>query len=175
MIKRIKIIMGIVMIIVVVAIAVRMYTSGQYTMYIPSKHTTLRAEVIDHMSMLDSLDRLTIKKVSRADPHNDEDEVTITDPNEIRDMLKLLKDVELKKVQDIDTSQSSSHYYEWRLLINKEGRFSEGFGLTFYNDHAVSIYSEHKTRDPFQDYEITNELNINEMERLFEKLKEEQS
>ncbi|MCP1181711.1 hypothetical protein [Paenibacillus sp. 1781tsa1] len=175
MIKRIKIIMGIVMIIVVIAIAVRMYTSGQYTTYIPSKHTTFRAEVTDHMSMLDRLDRLTIRKVSSTEPHNDEDEVTITDPNEIRDMLKLLKDVELKKVQDIDTSQSSSHYYEWRLLINKEGRFSEGFGLTFYNDHAVSIYSEHKTRDSFQDYEITNELNINEMERLFEKLKEEQT
>ena len=40
MIKNIKIIMGIATIIVVVAIAVRMYTSGQYTMYIPSKHTT---------------------------------------------------------------------------------------------------------------------------------------
>ena len=45
MIKRIKMIMGIAMIIVFLAIAVRMYTSGQYTKYIPSKHTTFRAEV----------------------------------------------------------------------------------------------------------------------------------
>ncbi|WP_340015297.1 hypothetical protein [Paenibacillus sp. FSL K6-1318] len=175
MIKRLKIIMGIAMIIVVAAIAVRMYTSGQYTMYIPSKHTTFRAEVTDHMSMLDRLDRLTIRKISSADPYNEEDEVTITDPNEIRDMLKLLKDVELKRVREFDVSERSPYYYEWRLTINKEGRFTDGFGLTFYNEHAVSIYSKYKTRDKLQDYEITNELNINEMERLFEKLKEEQT
>ncbi|WP_181150849.1 hypothetical protein [Paenibacillus sp. PCH8] len=123
--------------------------------------------------MLDQLDRLTIRKVSSAEPYNEDDEVTIKDPKKIRDMLKLLKDVELKKIQGIDTSKRNSHYYEWRLLINKEGRFSEGFGITFYNEHAVSIYSEHNTRDSLQDYQITNELNMNEMERLFEKLKEE--
>jgi|GEM_PF-1474033 len=175
MIKRIKIIMGIAAIIVVAAIAVRMYTSGQYAMYIPSKHTTFRAEVTDHMSMLDRLDRLTIRKVSSADPNNDEDEVTITDPNEIRDILKLLKDVELKKVRELHVSERNPHYYEWRVTINKEGRFTDRFGLTFYNEHSLSIYSEAKTRDNLEEYEITNEFSLNEMERLFEKLKEEQT
>lgn len=173
--NRIKMIIGIVTIIVVVAIAVRMYTSGQYTNYIPSKHTTFRAEVTDHMSMLDRLDRLTIRKISSADSYNEDDEVTITDPNEIRDMLKLLKDIDLKRVREFDVSERNPDYYEWRLTINKEGRFTDGFGLTFYNEKSISIYSEAKTRDKFEDYEITNEFNLNEMDRLFEKLKEEQT
>ncbi|MEK4371242.1 hypothetical protein [Paenibacillus sp. FSL R5-0473] len=175
MIKRIKMIMGIAMIIVFLAIAVRMYTSGQYTMYIPSKHTTFRAEVTDHMTMLDTLDRLTIRKISDNEPYNEDDEITITDPKEIGDMLKLLKDVDLKRVREFDVSERNPHYYEWRLTINKEGRFTDGFGLTFYNEKSISIYSEAKTRDKFQDYEITNEFNLNEMDRLFEKLKEEQT
>ncbi|MEK4108913.1 hypothetical protein MHH92_01530 [Paenibacillus sp. FSL M7-1414] len=175
MIKRIKMIMGIAMIIVFLAIAVRMYTSGQYTMYIPSKHTTFRAEVTDHMTMLDTLDRLTIRKISDNEPYNEDDEITITDPKEIRDMLKLLKDVDLKRVREFDVSERNPHYYEWRLTINKEGRFTKDFGITFYNEQSISIYSGAKTRDKFQDYEITNEFNLNEMDRLFEKLKEEQT
>ncbi|MDQ0659116.1 hypothetical protein QF041_003883 [Paenibacillus sp. W2I17] len=175
MIKRIKMIMGIAMIIVFLAIAVRMYTSGQYTMYIPSKHTTFRAEVTDHMTMLDTLDRLTIRKISDNEPYNEDDEITITDPKEIRDMLKLLKDVDLKRVREFDVSERNPHYYEWRLTINKEGRFTDGFGLTFYNEKSISIYNEAKTRDELEDYEITNEFNLNEMDRLFEKLKEEQT
>ncbi|WP_419890752.1 hypothetical protein [Paenibacillus xylanexedens] len=173
--RRIKMIMGIAMIIVFLAIAVRMYTSGQYTMYIPSKHTTFRAEVTDHMTMLDTLDRLTIRKISDNEPYNEDDEITITDPKEIRDMLKLLKDVDLKRVREFDVSERDPHYYEWRLTINKEGRFTDGFGLTFYNEKSISIYSEAKTRDKFEDYEITNEFNLNEMDRLFEKMKEEQT
>ncbi|WP_017691136.1 hypothetical protein [Paenibacillus sp. PAMC 26794] len=175
MVKRIKIIMGIAMIIVFLAIAVRMYTSGQYTMYIPSKHTTFRAEVTDHMTMLDTLDRLKIRKISSADPYNEDDEVTIKDPKEIRDMLKLLKDVDLKRVRAFDVSERNPYYYEWRIKINKEGRFTDGFGLTFYNEKSISIYNEAKTRDQLEDYEITNEFNLNEMDRLFEKLKEEQT
>ncbi|WP_433749589.1 hypothetical protein [Paenibacillus amylolyticus] len=175
MIRKIKIIMGVVAIIVVVAISVRMYTSGQYAMYIPSKHTTFRAEVTDHMTMLDTLDRLTIRKVSNHEPYNEDDEVTITDSKQIREMLKLLKDVELKKVRELDVSERNPHYYEWRITINKEGRFTDRFGLTFYNEHSISIYSEAKTRDNHKDYEITNEFSLNEMERLFEKLKEEQT
>lgn len=175
MIKRIKMIMGIAMIIVFLAIAVRMYTSGQYTMYIPSKHTTFRAEVTDHMTMLDTLDRLTIRKISDNEPYNEDDEITITDPKEIRDMLKLLKDVDLKRVREFDVSERNPHYYEWRLTINKEGRFTEDFGITFYNEQSISIYSGAKTRDKFEDYEITNEFNLNEMDRLFEKMKEEQT
>ena len=173
--RRIKMIMGIVMIIVFLAIAVRMYTSGQYTMYIPSKHTTFRAEVTDHMTMLDTLDRLTIRKISIQDPYNEDDEITITDPKEIRDMLKLLKDVELKRVREFDVSERNPQYYEWRLTINKEGRFTDGFGLTFYNEDSISIYNEAKTRDQLEDYEITNGINLNEMDRLFEKLKEEKT
>ncbi|MGV2963242.1 hypothetical protein MHB43_01915 [Paenibacillus sp. FSL H8-0317] len=173
--NRIKMIIGTVTIIVVVAIAVRMYTSGQYTKYIPSKHTTFRAEVTDHMSMLDRLDRLTIRKISSADPYNEDNEVTITDPNEIRDMLKLLKDIRLKRVREFDVSERNPYYYEWRLTINKEGRFTDGFELTFYNEKSISIYNEAKTRDELEDYEITNEFNLNEMDRLFGKLKEEQT
>lgn len=127
------------------------------------------------MTMLDTLDRLTIRKISDNEPYNEDDEVTITDPNKIRDMLKLLKDVDLKRVREFDVSERNPHYYEWRLTINKEGRFTDGFGLTFYNEKSISIYSEAKTRDKFQDYEITNEFNLNEMDRLFEKLKEEQT
>ncbi|MBD8842387.1 hypothetical protein IFU39_31860 [Paenibacillus sp. CFBP 13594] len=173
--NRIKYIWGISIIIVFLAIAVRMYISGQYTMYIPSKHTTFRAEVTDHMTMLDTLDRLTIRKISDNEPYNEDDEITITDPKEIRDMLKLLKDVDLKRVGEFDVSERNPHYYEWRLTIKKEGRFTDGFGLTFYNEKSISIYSEAKTRDKFEDYEITNEFNLNEMDRLFEKLKEEQT
>ncbi|CAM4525319.1 hypothetical protein [Paenibacillus xylanexedens] len=173
--RQIKMIMGIVIIIVFLAIAVRMYTSGQYTMFIPSKHTTFRAEVTDHMTMLDTLDRLTIRKISDNEPYNEDDEITIKDPKEIRDMLKLLKDVDLKRVGEFDVSERNPHYYEWRLTINKEGRFTDGFGLTFYNEKSISIYSEAKTRDKFEDYEITNEFNLNEMDRLFEKMKEEQT
>ncbi|WKL04704.1 hypothetical protein Q0F98_18425 [Paenibacillus amylolyticus] len=139
--RRIKMIMGIAMIIVFLVIAVRMYTSGQYTMYIPSKHTTFRAEVTDHMTMLDTLDQLTIRKISDNEPYNEDDEITITDPKEIRDMLKLLKDVDLKRVREFDVSERSPHYYEWRLTINKEERFTENFGITFYNEQSISIYS----------------------------------
>ncbi|MFC9712804.1 hypothetical protein ACFTRD_32310 [Paenibacillus sp. NPDC056933] len=161
--KRTKIILGTLIVIVIAAIAIPMYISRQ--------HTTFRAEVMDHMGMLDTLDRLVIRKIAINGPYN-EDEVTITDPQEIKDMLKLAKDLELRRVQEIDPSEWAPYYYEWELLLKKEDRFTEGFGITFYNEHAVSIYSGYKTRDQHEHYEITNEFNLNEMERLFTNLKE---
>ncbi|WP_405154805.1 hypothetical protein [Paenibacillus sp. FSL K6-0108] len=161
--KRTKIILGVVIVIVVAAIAIPMYMSKQYS--------TFRAEVIDHMDMLDTLELLTIRKIQTSDPNNEE-EVIIRDPQEIKEMLKLAKDIELRRVRKMDISERNSYYYEWRLLIKKEDRFTEGFGITFYNEHAVSIYSEYKTRDKHEDYEITNAINFNEMERLFTNLKE---
>lgn len=121
------------------------------------------------MTMLDTLDRLTIRKIFNNESYNEDDEITITDPKEIRDMLKLLKDVELKRVREFDVSERNPHYYEWRLTINKEGRFTDGFGLTFYNEKSISIYNEAKTRDQLEDYEITNEINLNEMDRLLKR------
>ncbi|MDN4605765.1 hypothetical protein P5G61_31400 [Paenibacillus sp. F6_3S_P_1C] len=164
--KRTITILGAVIVIVIAAIVIPMYMSRQ--------HTTFRAEVTDHMSMLDTLDRLVIKKIPTADPY-DEEELTIKDPQEIRNMLKLAKDIELRRVKQTDISERSKgnpYYFEWRLTIKKEDRFKEGFGITFYNDHAVSIYSEYKTRDKLENYEVTNDLNVNEMERLFTNLKE---
>ena len=64
------------------------------------------------MNMLDRLDRLTIRKISSADPYKEEDAVTITDPTEIRDMLELLKDVELKRVREFHVSERSPYYYD---------------------------------------------------------------
>ncbi|HBU81606.1 MAG TPA: hypothetical protein DEF35_08190 [Paenibacillus sp.] len=163
--KRTITILGAVIVIVIAAIVIPMYMSRQ--------HTTFRAEVTDHMSMLDTLDRLVIKKIPTADPY-DEEEVTIKDPQEIRNMLKLAKDIELRRVKEIDISKGSRspYYFEWRLTIKKEDRFTESFGITFYNEHAVSIYSGYKTRDKLENYEITNDFNLNEMERLFTNLKE---
>lgn len=160
---RNKTILGAVIVIVIAAIAIPMYMSRQ--------HTTFRAEVTNRMSMLDTLDRLVIKKIPTADPYNEE-EVTIKDPQEIRNMLKLAKDIELRRVKEIDITERTPYYFEWRLTIKKEDRFTEGFGITFYNEHAVSIYSEYKTRDQLENYEITNDFNLNEMERLFTNLKE---
>lgn len=161
--KRNKTILGAVIVIVIAAIVISMYMSRQ--------HSTFRAEVTDHMSMLDTLDRLVIKKIPTADPYNEE-EMTIKDPQEIRNMLKLAKDIELRRVKETDITERTPYYFEWRLTIKKEDRFTEGFGITFYNEHAVSIYSEYKTRDQLENYEITNEFNLNEMERLFTNLKE---
>ncbi|MEC0129165.1 hypothetical protein [Paenibacillus pabuli] len=161
--KRTKIILAAVVVIVISAIAIPMYNSRQ--------HTTFRAEVTEHMGMMDTLERLVIRKIAVNGPYN-EDEITITDPQEIKDMLKLAKDLELRRVKKIDPSEWANHYYEWQLLIKKEDRFTEGFGITFYNKHAVSIYSGYKTRDQHEHYEITNEFNLNEMERLFTNLKE---
>jgi Tfp pilus assembly major pilin PilA len=164
--KRNKTILGAVIVIVIAAIVIPMYMSRQ--------HTTFRAEVTDHMSMLDTLDRLVIKKIAANSPYDDEGEVTIKDPNEIRAMLKQVKDIEFKRVQENDISKGSRspYYFEWRLTIKKEDRFTESFGITFYNEHAVSIYSEYKTRDQLENYEITNDFNLNELERLFTNLKE---
>lgn len=156
-------ILGAVIVIVIAAIVIPMYMSRQ--------HSTFRAEVTDHMSMLDTLERLVIKKIPTADPY-DEEEVTIKDPQEIRSMLKLAKDIELRRVKEIDITERSPYYYDWQLLTKKEDRFTENFGITFYNEHAVSIYSGYKTRDKLENYEITNDFNLNEMERLFTNLKE---
>ncbi|SEB28503.1 MULTISPECIES: hypothetical protein [unclassified Paenibacillus] len=164
--KRTKTILGVVVVLVIAAITIPMYISRQ--------HTTFRAEVTDHMSMLDTLDILIIKKIPTTDPY-DEEEVTIKDPQEIRKILKLAKDIELRRVKQIDISERSEgnpYYYDWQLLTKKEDRFTEGFGITFYNEHAVSIYSGYKTRDKLENYEITNDFNLNEMERLFTNLKE---
>ncbi|MHA7584754.1 hypothetical protein ACX12E_30920 [Paenibacillus vandeheii] len=164
--KRTITILGAVIVIVIAAIAIPMYMSRQ--------HTTFRAEVTDHMSMLDTLEILSIKKIPTTDPYNEE-EVTIKDPQEIRNMLKLAKDIELRRVKQTDISERSEgnpYYYDWQLLTKKEDRFTEGFGITFYNEHAVSIYSGYKTRDKLENYEITNDFNLNEMERLFTNLKE---
>ncbi|OPG99311.1 hypothetical protein B2I21_05905 [Chryseobacterium mucoviscidosis] len=161
--KRTITILGAVIVIVIAAIAIPMYMSRQYT--------TFRAEVTDHMSMLDTLEILVIKKIPTTDPYNEE-EMTIKDPQEIRDMLKLAKDIELRRVKEIDITERSPYYYDWQLLTKKEDLFTENFGITFYNEHAVSIYSGYKTRDKLENYEITNEFNLNEMERLFTNLKE---
>lgn len=161
--KRTITILGAVIVIVIAAIAIPMYMSRQYT--------TFRAEVTDHMSMLDTLEILVIKKIPTTDPYNEE-EMTIKDPQEIRNMLKLAKDIELRRVEEIDITERSPYYYDWQLLTKKEDRFTENFGITFYNEHAVSIYSGYKTRDKLENYEITNEFNLNEMERLFTNLKE---
>ena len=162
--KRTITILGAVIVIVIAAIVIPMYLSRQ--------HTTFRAEVTDHMSMLDTLDRLVIKKIAANSPYDDEGEVTIKDPQEIRKMLKLAKDIELRRVKKIDITERSPYYYDWQLLTKKEDRFTEGFGITFYNEHAVTIYSGYKTRDKLENYEITNDFNLNEMERLFTNLKE---
>lgn len=164
--KRTKTILGVVVVLVIAAILIPMYISRQ--------HTTFRAEVTDHMSMLDTLETLVIKKIPTTDPF-EEEEVTIKDPHQIRKMLKLAKDIELRRVKQIDISEQSEgtpYYYDWQLRTKKEDRFTEGFGITFYNEHAVSIYSGYKTRDQHENYEITNDFNINEMERLFTNLKE---
>ncbi|KOY18298.1 hypothetical protein [Paenibacillus xylanivorans] len=161
--KRTKTILGAVIVIVIAAIAIPMYFSRQ--------HTTFRAEVTDHMSMLDTLDLLVIRKITATDPYNEE-EVIIKDPQEIRTMLNLAKDIELRRVKKIDITERTPFYYDWQLLTKKEDRFTESFGITFYNEHAVSIYSGYKTRDKHENYEITNEFNLNEMERLFTNLKE---
>jgi hypothetical protein len=163
MTKRTITILGAVIVIVIAAIAIPMYFSRQ--------HTTFRAEVTDHMSMLDTLDILVIKKIPTTDPY-DEEEVIIKDPQEIRNMLKLAKDIELRRVKEIDITERSPYYYDWQLLTKKEDRFTVGFGITFYNEHAVSIYSGYKTRDKLENYKITNYFNSNEMERLFTNLKE---
>ncbi|MFE6079447.1 hypothetical protein ACFVQB_34025 [Paenibacillus sp. NPDC057886] len=164
--KRTQTILGVVVVFVIAAIAIPMYISRQ--------HTTFRAEVTDHMSMLDTLDILVIKKITATDPY-DEEEVTIKDPQEIRNVLKLAKDIELRRLKQTDISDRSEgnpYYYDWQLLTKKEDRFTVGFGITFYNEHAVSIYSGYKTREKLGNYEITNDFNLNEMERLFTNLKE---
>lgn len=161
--KRTITILGAVIVIVIASIAIPMYFSRQ--------HTTFRAEVTDHMSMLDTLDRLVIKKIPTTDPY-DEEEVIIKDPQEIRNMLKLAKDIELRRVKEIDITERYPYYYDWQLLTKKEDQFTEGFGITFYNEHAVSIYSGYKTRDKLENYEITNDFNLSEVERLFTNLKE---
>ncbi|WP_413374534.1 hypothetical protein [Paenibacillus taichungensis] len=165
--KRTKTILGVVVVIVIAAIAIPMYISRQ--------HTTFRAEVTDHMSMLDTLDILVIRKITTTDPY-DEEEVIIKGPQEIRNMLKLAKDIELRRLKHTDISErfeGNPYYYDWQLRTKKEDRFTEGFGITFYNQHAVSIYSGYKTRDKLENYEITNDFNLNEMEQLFTNLKEE--
>ncbi|OAX45510.1 hypothetical protein [Paenibacillus sp. AD87] len=72
--KRTKTILGVVVVLVIAAITIPMYISRQ--------HTTFRAEVTDHMSMLDTLDILIIKKILTTDPY-DEEEVTIKDPKRL--------------------------------------------------------------------------------------------
>ncbi|PWW32638.1 MULTISPECIES: hypothetical protein [Paenibacillus] len=164
--KRTKTILGVVVVLVIAAVVIPMYISRQ--------HTTFRAEVTDHMSMLDTLETLVIKKIPATDP-DDEEEVTIKDPQEIRKMLKLAKDIELRRLTETDISgrsEGNPYYYDWQLRTKKEDQFTVGFGITFYNEHAVSIYSGYKTRDKLENYEITNDFNLSEMERLFTNLKE---
>ncbi|MFS0874290.1 hypothetical protein [Paenibacillus xylanilyticus] len=163
--NRKRLIVGIVILVAIVAFAIPMYISQQ--------HTTFRAEVTDHMTMLDKFDRLEITRFSSAS--GDREEVIIKDTEEIQDILKDYKDVELKKVNQRNTERETPYYYEWRLMINKEGREINDFGITFYNKHSMTIYNGSSTSDKSQEYELKQEMNWYKMEHLFAQPKEENS
>ncbi|MEK4433388.1 hypothetical protein [Paenibacillus sp. FSL K6-2862] len=163
--RKRKLILGIVILLALVATAIPVYISQQ--------HTTFRAEVTDHMTMLDKFDRLEITRFSSSS--GDREEVIIKDAAEIQDILKDYKDIELKKINQRDTERESPYYYEWRLMINKEEREINGFGITLYNKHSMTIYNGNDTRDKLQDYKVSQDMNWYKMERLFEGIKEEES
>lgn len=163
--RKRKLILGIVILLALVAAAIPVYISKQ--------HTTFRAEVTDHMTMLDKFDRLEITRFSSAS--GDREEVIIKDAAEIQDFLKDYKDIELKKINQRDTERESTYYYEWRLMINKEEREINGFGITLYNKHSMTIYNGTDTRDKLQDYKVSQDMNWYKMERLFEGVREEGS
>ncbi|MCM3176205.1 hypothetical protein [Paenibacillus sp. MER 99-2] len=163
--NRTKYILAIVTVIVVAAVAI--------PLYVKSQHTTFRSEVTDHMTMLDKIELLQIRKITRISSAEAE-EVQFRDQKGIQNVLKLFKDVELKKVQEANPFNDLPHYYEIRIVINKEGRFTEHFGVWVYSENTISTYNGAATRDAFGDFEITNnEFNFNELERIFNKLKEE--
>ncbi|MGG4480141.1 hypothetical protein N6H13_15380 [Paenibacillus sp. CC-CFT742] len=163
--RKRKLILGIVILLALVAAAIPVYISKQ--------HTTFRAEVTDHMTMLDKFDRLEITRFSSSS--GDREEVIIKDAAEIQDFLKDYKDIELKKINQRDTERESPYYYELRLMINKEEREINGFGITLYNKHSMTIYNGTDTRDKLQDYKVSQDMNWYKMERLFEGVKEEGS
>lgn len=162
--NRTMYILAIVTVIVVAAIAI--------PLYVKSQHTTFRTEVTDHMTMLDKIETLQIRKITRISSA-EEEEVRLEDPKEIQNVLKLFRDLELKKVKETLPFNDLPDYYEIRIVINKEGRFTEHFGVWVYSENTVSTYNGAATRDAFGDFEITNEFNFNELERIFNKLKED--
>ncbi|KQY87103.1 hypothetical protein ASD24_26885 [Paenibacillus sp. Root52] len=161
--NRTKYILAIVTAIVVAAIAI--------PLYVKSQHTTFRAEVTDHMTMLDKIRLLEISKVERE--LYDSEEVQLEDPKQIQGILKLFKDVELQNVKQVGSDQDLPYYYQVRILVIKEDRFSEQLGISLYSDNTMAIYNSAATRDAHKSYKITNEFNFNEIERIFNKLKEE--
>ncbi|PAF28103.1 hypothetical protein [Paenibacillus sp. 7516] len=163
--RKRRLIMGIVVLLALVATAIPVYISQQ--------HTTFRAEVTDHMTMLDKFDRLEITRFSSTS--GDREEVIIKDAGEIQDFLKDYKDIELKKINQKDKERESPYYYEWRLMINKEEREINGFGITLYNKHSMTIYNGNDTRDKLQDYKVSQDMNWYKMERLFAEIKEGKS
>ncbi|MDQ0174076.1 hypothetical protein J2T19_005598 [Paenibacillus tundrae] len=161
--NRTMYILAIVTVVVVAAIA--------FPLYVKSQHTTFRAEVTDHITMLDKIETLQIRKITRISSA-EEEEVRLEDPKQIQNVLKLFRDIELKKVKEA-RPLNDLPYYEIRIVINKEGRFTEHFGVWVYSENTISTYNGAATRDAFGDFEITNEFNFNELERIFNKLKED--
>ncbi|WP_145411155.1 hypothetical protein [Paenibacillus xylanexedens] len=161
--NRTKYIIAMVTVIIVAAIAM--------PSYVKSQHTTFRAEVTDHMSMLDKIRLIEISKVEHQ--LYDSEDVKLEDPKKIQNILKLFKDVELQSVKQVGADRDLPYYYQVRILIIKEDRFSEQIGVSLYSDNTMAIYNSAATRDAHKAYKITNEFNFNELERIFNKLKEE--
>jgi len=143
----------------IVAIMIPIYFNQQ-------RHTTFRAEVIEHFGMLDRFKWLEIRKISTG--NEADEERVIEDAEEIRKLLNDYKDHELKRADRPSLSaEASPYYYEWRLLIIKEGRESSGFNITFYDKQHIEIFDASATRDALTSYKVDEPMNWFRMEQYF--------
>jgi len=143
----------------IVAIMIPIYINQQ-------RHTTFRAEVLEHFGMLDRFKRLEIRQISTG--NKADEERVIEDAEEIRKLLNDYKDHELKRADRPSLSaEASPYYYEWRLLIIKEGRESSGFNITFYDKQHIEIFDASATRDALTGYKVDEPMNWFRMEQYF--------
>lgn len=160
MLRRKRDIIITVILIAIAAMLIPIYINQQ-------RHTTFRAEVIEHFGMLDRFKRLEIRQISKTGNEADEERV-IEDAEEIRKLLNDYKDHELKRADRPSLSaEASPYYYEWRLLIIKEGRESSGFNITFYDKQHIEIFDASATRDALTSYKVDEPMNWFRMEQYF--------
>lgn len=159
MLRRKRGIIIAVILMAIVAIMIPIYINQQ-------RHTTFRAEVLEHFGMLDRFKRLEIRQISTGNEADEEH--VIEDAEEIRKLLNDYKDHELKQADRPSLgAEASPYYYEWRLLIIKEGRESSGFNITFYDKQHIEIFDASATRDALTSYKVDEPMNWFRMEQYF--------
>lgn len=90
-------------------------------------------------------------------------DVTITDPNEIQEIISELNKTSLKETGDLSKKVNSVENYDiFHLNIVVDGQI-ELFNINIYGDMAIEIYDGTKTKNKRQEYIIIDQIDLSKL------------